>query len=339
VSLNKTTLSLRVGGTEQLIATVAPTNADNKTVTWTSSAPAVATVNATDGTVTAVAAGTATITVTTDDGGHTATCVVTVSSNGDDVPVTGVTISKASTTVLLNATEQLSATISPANATNQNVTWSRSHSNIVTVSANGMITGVAEGEATVTVTTADGSFTAQCTITVSSTAVSVTGVTLNKTTLSLGIGKTEKLTATIAPSTATNQNVAWSSSAAAVATVATDGTVTAVAKGTATITVTTDDGGKTATCAVTVTTATGVETPAASLARIYPNPTDGAVTLEFETAAARHITISDMSGKTLLRQTTNEQTVHVDISNYPAGVYLLTITEGKEQSTTRVVKN
>jgi hypothetical protein len=82
-----------------------------------------------------------------------------------------------------------------------------------------------------------------------------------------------------------------------------------------------------------------VETPAASLARIYPNPTDGAVTLEFETAAARHITISDMSGKTLARQTANGQTVQVDISGYASGVYLLTISEGKSQSTMRLVKN
>jgi uncharacterized phosphosugar-binding protein len=75
------------------------------------------------------------------------------------------------------------------------------------------------------------------------------------------------------------------------------------------------------------------------LTRIYPNPTDGAVTLEFETAAARIVTISDMTGKTLLRQTVSEQTVRIDLSNYSSGVYLITIEEGKEKSTTRVVKN
>ena len=77
VSLDKTELSLTVGDTETLTATVAPANAANQSVTWASSAPSVATVDAA-GKVTAVGAGTATITVTTVDGGFTATCAVTV---------------------------------------------------------------------------------------------------------------------------------------------------------------------------------------------------------------------------------------------------------------------
>ena len=76
VSLDKTELSLTVGGTETLTATVAPDNATDKTVTWTSSNPSVATVE--NGVVTAVAPGTAVITATTQDGNHTATCAVTV---------------------------------------------------------------------------------------------------------------------------------------------------------------------------------------------------------------------------------------------------------------------
>ena len=85
VTLNKTTLSLTVGGTETLTATVNPTNATNKTVAWSTSNAAVATVNSTSGTVTAVAAGTATITVTTADGNKTATCSVTVQAAGGSV--------------------------------------------------------------------------------------------------------------------------------------------------------------------------------------------------------------------------------------------------------------
>ncbi|MCQ2347720.1 MAG: InlB B-repeat-containing protein [Paludibacteraceae bacterium] len=86
------------------------------------------------------------------------------------------------------------------------------------------------------------------------TTVSVTGVTLNKSELSLTVGNTETLTATIAPENATNKNVTWSSDKEGVATVE-DGVVTAVAAGTATITVTTEDGSKTATCTVIVTSA------------------------------------------------------------------------------------
>jgi uncharacterized protein YjdB len=79
VTLNKSTTSIAVGATETLVATVAPSNATNKSVTWASSDTAVATVDAA-GKVTAKAAGTATITVTTADGSKTATCAVTVTA-------------------------------------------------------------------------------------------------------------------------------------------------------------------------------------------------------------------------------------------------------------------
>ena len=84
--------------------------------------------------------------------------------------------------------------------------------------------------------------------------VAVTGVTLNKSEVSITVGKTATLTATITPSNATNKNVSWKSNAEDVATVK-NGVVTAVAEGSAKITVTTEDGSHTATCEVTVTAA------------------------------------------------------------------------------------
>jgi len=87
----------------------------------------------------------------------------------------------------------------------------------------------------------------------SDTPVQVTGVTLNKTSLSLAVGGSETLTVNVVPTNATNKTVTWSSSDTAKATVSNNGLVTAIAEGTATITVKTADGNKTATCAVTVT--------------------------------------------------------------------------------------
>ena len=118
--------------------------------------------------------------------------------------------------------------------------------------ANGKVTGVKAGEATITVTTEDGGKTATCKVTVSETSVAVTGVTLNKTELILDTGGSETLTATVAPADATNQKVTWKSDKPEIATVDDNGKVTAVKAGTATVTVTTRDGGKTATCRVTV---------------------------------------------------------------------------------------
>lgn len=88
--------------------------------------------------------------------------------------------------------------------------------------------------------------------------VSVTGVSLDKTTLTLNIGESATLNATVAPSDATNKKVTWTSDKESVATVS-DGKVTAVAAGECQITVTTEDGSKTATCAVTVNGGSGSE--------------------------------------------------------------------------------
>src|SRR5699024_4271703 len=83
--------------------------------------------------------------------------------------------------------------------------------------------------------------------------INVTGVSLNKTSTSLEVGATETLSATVAPTTATDKTVSYKSSDAEVATVTNAGKVTAVKAGNADITVTTKDGSKTAKCAGTVT--------------------------------------------------------------------------------------
>ena len=222
-------------------------------MTWKSSNAAIASVDA-NGKVTGVKAGEATITVTTEDGGKTATCKVTVSDK--EIKVTGVKLNKSETSLLVGGNETLTATVLPEDATNQNVTWKSDKPEIATVDANGKVTAVKVGEATITVTTEDGGKTATCKVTVSETSVAVTGVTLNKTTLTLEAGASETLTATITPADATNQKVSWKSSKEAVATVDANGKVTGVKAGEAVITVTTEDGGKTATCKVYVNTAT-----------------------------------------------------------------------------------
>jgi len=248
VSLNKTTLTLNIGDAETLVATVQPSNAISKTVAWISYNADIATVND-NGRVLAIAPGTARIFVNatyngTGYGGNAA-CDVTVVS-----PVTDVTLDKTSATIMVGNTEILTATIQPNNATNQNVTWSSSDITVATV-ANGLVTAVSQGIATITVTTQDGSKTATCDVTVTPAPIRVTGVTLNKSVTSLVVGDTETLTATIQPNNATNQSVMWSSDNSAVATIA-NGLVTALSQGIATITVITQDGGYRASCNVTV---------------------------------------------------------------------------------------
>ena len=240
ISLNKTELKLYTGQSETLTATISPVDATNKTVTWTSSDTSVATVEKGKGT--AKKAGTVTITAKSNNG-KTATCKVTITAN---VVVTGISLNKTSTTIVVGNSETLTATISPSNATNKTITWTSSDTSIATVS-NGKITAKKAGTATITAKSNNGK-TATCKVTVSN--VAVTGISLNKTSTTLVVGQSETLTATISPSNATNKTVTWSSSDTSVATVS-NGKVTAKKTGTATITAKSNNG-KTATCKVTV---------------------------------------------------------------------------------------
>jgi uncharacterized protein (TIGR02145 family) len=238
ISLDKTTLTLTVGNDYTLKAMVLPKEATNKEITWTSSNQTVATVDD-KGVVTALAKGTTTIIAIAGD--KTATCALTVAAA--TVDVSDISLDKTSLPLVVGADETLVATVLPANATDKTVTWTSSATGIATVS-NGAVTAVAEGTATITAKAGDK--TATCTVTVT---VAVSDISLDKTTLTLIVGDTETLTATVVPDNATDKTITWTSSATGIATVS-NGAVTAVAEGTATITAKAGD--KTATCAVTI---------------------------------------------------------------------------------------
>ena len=260
VVLNKAKVVLTAqGATEQLVATVEPANATFNTVTWKSSNEAAVTVDA-NGVVTAVANGTATISATTADGA-TATCQVTVA-----IAVSEVKLDKSEATLTAkDATLALNVTVLPEDAADKTVTWSTSDENVATVDANGVVTAVANGKATITATA--GGFSATCEVTV---AIAVTEVSLDKSEATLTAkDATLALNVTVLPEDAADKTVTWSTSDENVATVDANGVVTAVANGTATITATA--GGFSATCEVTV--AIYVE-----VAEIFITPTWGELT-------------------------------------------------------------
>ncbi|MGI6726501.1 MAG: Ig-like domain-containing protein [Christensenellales bacterium] len=186
VTLSKTYIVLAVGGAETLYATVAPPNATDPSVTWSSSNTGIAAVDQ-SGKVTAVAPGTAGITVKTADGEKTATCAVNV-----DVPVTGVELNKTATTLVVGGSETLTATIVPPDALYKAVTWSSDKPGVASVDQNGKVTAVAPGAATITVKTEDGGKTASCSVTVRQAAPFTGAVTFDKNTVKTG----EPVTAT-----------------------------------------------------------------------------------------------------------------------------------------------
>lgn len=100
-------------------------------------------------------------------------------SQGPNVPVTGVTVSPTSVTLAKNATQQLTASVAPTNATNKTVSWTTSNAAVATVNASGLVTAVNDGSANITVTTQDGNRTAVCAVTVSTGTG--TNLALNRT--------------------------------------------------------------------------------------------------------------------------------------------------------------
>ncbi len=168
----------------------------------------------------------------------------------ESVPVTAVTLNSASMELLEGESQTLTAVVSPSNADNQKVIWMSSNSSVASV-ADGKVTALKPGKATITVKTDDGGRTATCEVTVNAKVYPVESVSLDRTSAELTEGDEITLTATVKPDNATNKGVSWKSSDPSVASVS-EGKVTALKPGKATITVKTDDGGRTATCEVTV---------------------------------------------------------------------------------------
>lgn len=169
------------------------------------------------------------------------------------VMVSGITLNNSTLSLTTGQNFTLQAMLSPSNATNKEVTWESSDAGVAAVSKDGVVTAKKAGKATIVAKAADESGKyASCVVTVTEEKKEVTGVTLNKSSLNLGVGGSEVLSATVLPADATNKQVTWLSSTPSVATVSQSGVVTGVKEGTTQISVITAEGSKTAICSVTV---------------------------------------------------------------------------------------
>ncbi len=229
IQLNTTDKTMISGTTYDLFATIAPSNATNKELIWTSSNTAVVTVSA-SGRVTARGNGTAIITATAKDGSKKAArCTITVKT-----PVSAVKLNVTSKAMKPKDVYYLSATVSPSTASNTDLLWISNNTKVATVSASGRVTARGNGTAIITATAKDGSKkAAKCTITVKTP---VSSLKLNVRSKTLNRGNTYTLKASIYPSTASNKSITWSSSNTKVAKVDSKGKVTAVNGGSAIIT-------------------------------------------------------------------------------------------------------
>lgn len=229
VSLDMGTLALTTGGSYDLTATVAPDNASNKAVVWSSSDSTVASVDA-NGVVTALKAGASTVTATTVDGGFTATCAVTVTDPAPSViNVTGVSLDRTSCELAIGSVEAfvLKANVAPENATDKSVVWSSSDASVASVDASGTVRAHKAGIAIITVTTTDGGKTAGCTVTVKAKpAVDIQCAYENPSFLS-NEGTYTGITAIIKDNALPATNFVWSSSDESVVSVTGSGSANA----------------------------------------------------------------------------------------------------------------
>lgn len=248
VLLDKISVTMKVGDMLVLSATVQPENVSDKAITWSSSAPSVVKVE--NGKLTALAEGSATITAKC--GEKSAFCTVTVQKA--EVPAESVTLDQTTLELAVNGTAKLTAKVLPEETTVKTIQWSSSDETVAKVAADGTVTALKEGSTVITAKCGEKS--AECTVTVKAEAVVPASITLDQSTLSMAVGETSKLTASIPPDNATDKSITWSSDAPGIVEVAADGTVTAKAAGTAIITATTVNG-LTITCTITVTETAG----------------------------------------------------------------------------------
>lgn len=162
ITLNKSTITLKKGSSETLLATVQPEDATNKNYVWKSSDQTIASVSS-QGVVTALKAGTATISVTTEEGTFSTSCKVDVI-----VDVSSLQLSLTQLSIIKGTVKKIDANILPEDATNKNVIWKSSDESVVSVDNDGNVKALKVGNAIITAIAEDQGIEAKCDVKVSS---------------------------------------------------------------------------------------------------------------------------------------------------------------------------
>ena len=245
LTISNSDATIGINETLRINTVITPNNATNKEVTYASSDSNVASIDA-SGIVTGKKAGTTYITASLE--GRTASLKVTVVSN---VALKEITVSPSTVTLDEGKTSKLTVNYNPSNATNKKVTWKSSNTSVVTVDDSGNLKGISSGSATITIISNDGGKVATVKVTVNAADTTLKGISLNKTELTLEVGKSETLTVSYDPVNASKKGVTWRSSKSSVVSVE-EGKITAIKPGSAEITVTSDEGDFKAICKVKV---------------------------------------------------------------------------------------
>lgn len=300
IELSDSEIAIEVGQTSTLEANVLPSTATNKTVTWRSADNSIATVSE-DGVITGVSLGTVNVYATAADGSNvTATCIVNV------VPTmaTGINIdTPESTSFKVGETIQLTATVTPGNATDKSVRWTSSDNSIAKVDTDGLVTAVKEGTVRIKATNS-ADIEAEIELTVIPTLAESISVIPSEVTLK--VGEAFDLQYIISPETTTDKTINWTSSDNNIVAVSDKGNIVAISLGEATIYAGTADGsGLSAECKVSV-----IPTPATGIKIEYSGKTNLFVGESVKLNA--EVTPDDATDKTVIWQTQNAEILTVD---------------------------
>ena len=316
ITLTPSAPTIMVATTVQLVPVLRDaTGAElsGRAVTYETSAGGVATVSST-GLVTGVAVGTATITARSE--GQSGTTVVTVQATPPE-PVATVTITPSSPTVMVGGTVQLTATLRSASGavlTGRAITWETSASGTATVSASGLVRGVAAGSATITARSEGQAGSTNVTIQLPPVAT----ITVAPTTPSIAINGTVQLTATLRDAggaVLTGRAITWETSAGGTATVDGSGLVTGVAAGNATITARSE--GQAGSAVVTVQAAVA---PVATITLAPATSTINVLGTQQLTATLRDAAGNTLTGRTVTWETSAAGTATVSTAGLVRGV-------------------
>ncbi len=235
ISLNMSTVTLAIGESQQLQATILPADASDKSVTWSSSDSKVADVDAT-GKVTANSSGSVTITATSV---HALKATANVTVKKITIPVTSVKLNKDTVVIKVGESTTLSASILPSDATNKSIIWSSDKLSVAIVDGDGLISAKAVGQANIIATASNG-LADTCVLIVKTNIIPVSSFVLSNNVLNIYLGETKQLTGTITPTDATNQSIEWVSSSPLIANIDGVGNITGASLGSTIITATVD---------------------------------------------------------------------------------------------------
>lgn len=251
IQLSQRELEVYTDETIQVIAQTLPLGKSDGRITWESEDETLASIS-NNGTLTAIKPGTVYITAKSVDGSYSKDCRVTIKNK--DILIQSIRINPSTKSLMIGESFQLEVEILPTNATDGLISWTSTNSDVVSVTAEGLITALSEGSAQIIATTTDGSnLSAICEISVEKQFIEITQIQISPSSERIPVGQSVKLNAIVTPDDATSPNVLWSSTNTSVATVSQDGYVEAVAEGEAIIIASTQDGSNlSATCKISV---------------------------------------------------------------------------------------